>query len=145
MVAFEYPATLIIVCRSRFYYDCVWKSHMRITVPARVYCQEIIQVHECAVMASSGIFKDPMTRTRHRLNTNLEVNNFDSMVVGSLMYKGGHSHYEGMDTSVNGRRVSSLLVTESLEVTMITVTVREDFDNGDIVIRENGVSIPAVF
>ena len=33
VVTFEYSATLCILCRSRFYYDCMWKSHIRITVP----------------------------------------------------------------------------------------------------------------
>ena len=55
------------------------------------------------------------------------------------------SHCEGMDMSINGRKISSLFVTKSLEVTMRTVTVQEDFDNGDIVVRENSVSIPTVF
>ena len=30
VVTFEYPATLCTLCRSRHYYDCVWKSHVRI-------------------------------------------------------------------------------------------------------------------
>ena len=96
-------------------------------------------------MASTRIFQDPVSRTKHHLNTKLEVNNFTSTVVGSLTYKGGHSHCVGMDTSINRRQMSSLFITESLEVTMRTVTVREDFDSGDIVVRENGVSIPAAF
>ena len=112
-MAFEYLATLCIVRRSHFYYNCMWKSHVRITMPVRVYHQEVTQVHECAAMASSGIFEDPMTRTRQSLNTNLEVNNFDTTVVGSLSYNGRHSHCKGMVSSVNGRRVSSLLITES--------------------------------
>ena len=39
----------------------------------------------------------------------------------------------------------SLFVTENLEVTVRVVTVQEEFDSGDIVVMENGVSIPAVF
>ena len=34
VVAFDYPATLCMVHRSRDYYDCVWKSYVRI---ARFY------------------------------------------------------------------------------------------------------------
>ena len=145
MVAFEYPATLCIVRRSCFYYDCVWKSYVRTTAPARVYHQEVTQVHKCTAMATSGIFEDPETRKRHTLNTNLEVNHFDTTVVGSLSYDSGHSHCQGMDSSIEGRRVSSLLVTKSLEVTVREVTVQEDFDTGDIVVKDNGVSIPAAF
>ena len=65
--------------------------------------------------------------------------------MGSLSYNGGHPHCKGMDSSVKGRLVSSLLVTESLEVTVREVTIQEDFDTGDIVVKDNGVSIPAAF
>ena len=37
----------------------------------------------------------------------------------------------------------SLFVTENLEVTVKTITVRERFDNGDIMVIENGAYIPA--
>ena len=46
---------------------------------------------------------------------------------------------------VDGERVASLLTTENLEFTIRTVTVREEYDTGDIVIKENGVSIPAAY
>ena len=41
--------------------------------------------------------------------------------------------------------MESLFVTKSLEVTIRTLTVREEFDTGDIVVRENGVSILAAY
>ena len=110
-----------------------------------VYQHETIQVHECAAMANTGIFEDPKSRTKHHLNPKLEVNNFQSMVVGSLTYKGKHSHCDGMDSSINSRRMESLFITESLEVTIRTVMVREEFDTGNIVVRENGISIPAAY
>ena len=50
-----------------------------------------------------------------------------------------------MDSHVDGNRMESLFVTESLEVTIRTVTVREEFDTGDIVVKENGVSILAAY
>ena len=50
-----------------------------------------------------------------------------------------------MDSHVDSNRMESLLVTESLEVTIRTVTIREEFDTGDNVVKENGVSIPAVY
>ena len=46
---------------------------------------------------------------------------------------------------VDGEMVASLLTTESLEFTIRTVMVREEYDTGDIVIKENGVSIPAAY
>ena len=46
---------------------------------------------------------------------------------------------------VDGHRIESLLTTESLEFSIRTVTVREEYDTGDIIIRENGVSIPATY
>ena len=145
VATFEYPATLWTLCRSCSYYDCVWKSHVRIAAPAMVYRHETIQVHECAAIASRGVFEDPKSRTRHHLNPKLEVNNFQSMVVGSLTYEGRHSHCDGMDSSINGRRMESLFITESWEVTIRTVTVQEEFTTGDIVVRENGIFIPAAF
>ena len=50
-----------------------------------------------------------------------------------------------MQTSLNGKKMVSLFVTENLEVTVRLVTVQEEFDSGDLVVMENGVSIPAVF
>ena len=46
---------------------------------------------------------------------------------------------------VDGHRVGSLLTTKSLEFTIRVVTVREEYDTGDIIIRENRVSIPAAY
>ena len=37
----------------------------------------------------------------------------------------------------------SLLVTESLEVTVKRVTIQEDLDSGDIMVTDNGVSVAA--
>ena len=37
----------------------------------------------------------------------------------------------------------SLLVNESLEVTMKRVTVGEDFNSGDILVTDNGISVAA--
>ena len=134
VATFEYPATLCTLHRSRSYYDCMWKSHVRITAPAIVYQHKILQVYECATVANTGIFEDPVSRIRHHLNTNLEVNNFQSTVVGSLTYEGAHSHCNGMDSHIDGNRMESLFVTESLEVTIRTVTVKKEFDTGNIVI-----------
>ena len=50
-----------------------------------------------------------------------------------------------MDSHVDSNKMESLFVTKSLEVTIRTVTVREEFNTDNIVIRENGVSIPAAY
>ena len=47
---FDYPATLCIVYRSRAYYDCVWKSHVRIAAPGKVHQRETVPVEEFAFM-----------------------------------------------------------------------------------------------
>ena len=44
---------------------------------------------------------------------------------------------------MNRKHMVSLLVTESLEVTVKIVTVREDFDSGDILVTDNGISVAA--
>ena len=49
----------------------------------------------------------------------------------------------GEDWHVNGKHMVSLLITESLEVTVKRVTVREDLDCGDILVIDNGVSVAA--
>ena len=67
------------------------------------------------------------------------------MVEGAITYDGTDSHCSGKDSMVDGERVASLLTTESLEFTIRIVTVREEYDTGDIVIKENGVSIPAAY
>ena len=77
------------------------------------------------MMATTGTFLDLLSRVKHQLNTNIEVNNFATTVIGSLTYEGGHSHCEGMQTSLNGKKMVSLFVTENLEVTVRVVTVQE--------------------
>ena len=47
VTTFEYAATLCTLCKSQHFYDFVWKSHVRITAPAKVYSNETLQVHEC--------------------------------------------------------------------------------------------------
>ena len=118
---------------------------MRITTPARIYQHEILQVHECSTVANTRIFIDSISRIRHSLNANLEVNNFQLTVIGFLSYDGSHSHCLGMDSHVDSNRMESLLVTESLEVTIRTLKIREEFNTGDIVMKENGVSILAAY
>ena len=119
----DYPATLCIVHRSRGYYDCVWKSHVRIAAPAAIYQQESVPVSECAIMELTGTFRDPLTRIRHQLNQSLETNYFATTVVGELTYNEGHSHCKGTYGSVGRNHMSNLFVTENLEVITKTVTV----------------------
>ena len=47
VLTFEYPATLCNLHRSRHYYDCVWKSHVRVAAPAKIYAQETLPMNEC--------------------------------------------------------------------------------------------------
>ena len=96
VVMFNYPVTPCTVRRSCDYYDCVWRLHVRVATPAMVYQQETMQVHECAMMATAGMFLDPLSRVNHQLNTDIKVNNFATTVMGSLTYEGGHFHCEGM-------------------------------------------------
>ena len=69
-------------------------------------------------MDLTGIFRDPLTRAEHQLNSSVEVNHFKATVIGLVTYKGRHSHCVGEDWHVNGKHMVSLLVTESLEVTV---------------------------
>ena len=110
-----------------------------------VYQQEAIQVHKCANMAATGTFTDPVSGAKHKLNTKLETNNFTTTIVGVILYDDSHSFCQGMQTNLNGHKMDSLLTTENLEVTMQKVTIREDFDSGDLVVLKNRVSIPAQF
>ena len=75
----------------------------------------------------------------------MEVNYIRTVVEGALTYDGSHPQCSGKDAIVDGHRVASLVTTESLEITIRMVTVREEYETGDLVIKENGVSIPAVF
>ena len=108
-----------------------------------VYQQENMQMHEFATMAVTWMFLDPVSGTKHQLNTNLKVNNFATTVVDTILYEGGHSHWEGMETNLNGYKMVSLLTTENLEVTVRPVTIWEGFNTGDIVVIKHGVSILA--
>ena len=91
------------------------------------------------------MYFDPSTGVQHTLKPGVEVNYLRSMVEGSITYNGTNSHCSGKDSMVDGERVASLLTTESLEFTIRVVMVREEYDTGDIIIRENGVSIQAMY
>ena len=53
---FDYPAILCIVHRARAYYDCVWKSHVRVAAPAKIYQWGTRPVDECAITDFAGFF-----------------------------------------------------------------------------------------
>ena len=110
-----------------------------------VYQSEKMQVHDCANLAATGTFMNPKSGAKHDLNTKLEINHFSTTVIGALSYDNSHSFCQGMQANINGHRMDNLLAIEDLEVTMQRVTIREDFDSGDMVVLENGVSIPAQF
>ena len=59
------------------------------------------------------------------------------------MYEKGHAYCKGSDASINREHMMSLFVTENLEVTVKTVTVRERFNNRYIMVIENGAYILA--
>ena len=98
---------------------------------------------ECAIIELMGIFRDPLTRMRHRLNHSVETNYFFTTVVGELTYSEAHSHCKGTYGNIGRNHMSNLLVTENLEVTTKIVTIRENFHNGDMMVLENGAYIPA--
>ena len=141
---FEYPATLCTLRRSRHYYDCVWASHIRIAAPAKIYAQENLRIEECMTANNARVYLDSSSGFQHTLQ-NIEVNYIQTVVDGSISYDGKHPSCSGKDSIVDGHRIASLVTTESLEITIRTVTVREEYATGDLVIKENGVSIPAVF
>ena len=128
---------------SQGYYDCVWKSHVRIATLAAIYQREDVPVSECAIMELTGIFRDPLTRMRHRLNHSVETNYFSTTVVGELTYSEAHSHCKGTYGNIGRNHMSNLFVTENLEVITKTVTVRENFNNGDMMVLKIGAYIPA--
>ena len=87
------------------------------------------------------MYLDSSSGFQHTLQ-NVEVNYIQTVVDGSITYDGKHPQYSGKDSILDGHQVASLVTTESLEITIRTVTVREEYATGDIVIKDNGVSIP---
>ena len=92
---------------------------------------------KCAIMELTGIFRDLLTRMKHRLNCSAETNYFFTTVVGELTYSEAHSHCKGTYGNIGPNHMSNLLVTENLEVITKTVTVQERFDSGDMMVSEN--------
>ena len=120
---FEYPATLCTVHRSREYYDCVWRSHVRVAAPAEIYQKETVPVEQCAMMYSTGYFQDVVTDKYRKLNPRIEIDYFYSAVVGEMFYSKGHSYCKGYPGSIGHDPIDQLLVTESLTVVMKKVTI----------------------
>ena len=112
------------VRRSRYYYDCVWKSHVRLAAPPEVYQSETIQVHDCANLAATGTFTDPKSGAKHDLNTKLEINHFSTTVVGTISYDDSHLHCQGIQANLNGHKMDNLLAIEDLEVNMQRVKIK---------------------
>ena len=114
-------------------------------VPVKVYSHETLKVDQCLTASMARVYLDSESGIQHTLMPNVEVNYLQSVVEGSITYNGSDSHCSGKDSMVDRNRVASLLTTESLEFTIRVVMVREEYDTGDIIIRENGVSIPAAY
>ena len=91
------------------------------------------------------VYLDSKSGIQHTLTPGVEVNYLQSVVEGSITYNGADPHCSGKDSMVDGQRIKNLLTTESLEFTIREVTVRKEYEIGDIIIRENGVSIPAAY
>ena len=79
---------------------------------------------------------------RHRLNHSAETNYFYTTVVGELTYSEAHFHCKGTYGNIGRNHMSNIFVTEYLEVITRTVTVRESFNNGNMMVLENGAYIP---
>ena len=94
---FEYAATLCTLCKSRLYYDCVWKFHVRITALAKIYSQEVLQVHKCLTASRARVYFDSSSGIQHTLMPNVEVNYLQSVVEGSITYDGSDPHCSRKD------------------------------------------------
>ena len=116
---------------------------MRIAAPVTIYQQENVLVSECAVMKLTRMFRDPVIRLRHRANHSAETNYSTTTLVGELTYSEGHSRCKRTFENVGRNHMSSLYVTEDLEIIPKTVTVRERLDKGDMRVLENGAYILA--
>ena len=92
VTAFEYTATLCNFRRSRHYYDCVWKSHVRVTAPAKIYSQENLHMEECLTAHLSQTYYDQSTGIQHTLQPGVKVHYLQSLVEGSITYDGTDSH-----------------------------------------------------
>ena len=101
-------------------------------------------MEECMTANNARVYFDSSSGFQHTLQ-NVEVNYIQTVVEGAITYDGKHPQCSGKDSIVNGHQVASWVTTESLEITIRTVTVREEYATGDLVIKEIGVSILALF
>ena len=88
-------------------------------------------VEQCAMMYSTGYFRDVVTEKHLKLNPITEIDYFYSAVVGEVFYSKGHSHCKGYPGSIGHDPIGQLLVTESLTVVTKKITIRENFCTGD--------------
>ena len=100
-----------------------------------------MSVEECAIMESTGFFRDPAVEKSHKLNRSTETNYFYSTVVGELSYNYAHSQCKGAYGNIGPNNMANLFVTESLEVVAKGVTVRENFHTRDMTVLEPGAYI----
>ena len=94
-------------------------------------------------MESTGLYEDSKTGRLKQLNRNVRANYFSSTVVGEITYGLGHSYCKGAPGTIGPNQMVNLVVTENLEVVMNNVTIRENFQTGDIEVLEMGTTIRA--
>ena len=93
-----------------------------------------MSVEECAIMESTGFFRDPAAEKSHKLNRSAETNYFYSTVVGELTYSYAHAHCKGAYGNIGPNDMANLFVTESLEVVTKRVMIRENVRTGDMTV-----------
>ena len=101
----------------------MWKSHVQVAAPAKIYQWGTMPVDECAIMDFTGFFRDPATKQHPKLNMSAETNYFYSAVVGEFTYGQAHSHCKGTFGNIGPNHMEGLYITESLEVITKRVTI----------------------
>ena len=64
----------------------MWQSHVRVAAPAEIYQKETVSVEKCAMMESTGYFRDVVTEKYRKLNPITEIDYFYSGVVKEVIY-----------------------------------------------------------
>ena len=64
-------------------------------------------------------------------------------IAGDLNVAGGHVSCNGEDVRHNGKTLKQIVVLQETHFTIKTVRIRKNFDSGDLMIVESGMTIPA--
>ena len=137
---FTYPATVCTMRRSSTVFSCAWKSHYVLANPLETYCQVRTQVGDCRYWSETLRYEGPNGQMYNLVGNGVQ-NNLKLVVRGRVDIENGYPHCQGVPFTSGGKFLYEGVEVQDVQITLRTVTVRENFDTGNRQIVEDGYEV----